>query len=356
MIDPRRHEEILTTVREMLDRGTLWLFEDPFVMREALQLLDPSLLDYLHFEEAVIQNRVLISEDLQKQEADLIFRVPSGPPGGQPQEDAYVFLVGEHFTVVPRGSVPRRFVGMTHQFWTGEEREMAARGLPPHEWRYAPVICVVLSFGRAHFDHSLDMRDWIRGGRELAAFAPSPRVLLLDLAEWEPAELTAQCTLAAYVLRVIRDVYGSAEAYRRAMEEALAGLGRLAEDDFERYRRAVWYLVQLTHHRRSQQEFSEVTPLIVGAVRQVSPQIGEEVEVVSITAAEAERQRGIQIGEEGAACGLRSLLLEVLTTKFGVESDAGTRDAVMAADLDRVSQWLARAATAPDLPSVGIRS
>ena len=93
---------------------------------------------------------------------------------------------------------------------------------------------------------------------------------------------------------------------------------------------------------------------------------------MSITAAEAERQRGIQIGEERgiqigeergiqigeerAACGLRSLLLEVLTTKFGVEPDAGTRDAVMSADLDRVSQWLARAATAPDLAGVGICS
>lgn len=95
-------------VREMLDRGTLWLYEDPLVMAETLSLIRPALVERLRFDQAVIQNRVLISDDLDKQETDLIYRVPLTTRGSDRDGDAYVFVLGEHFTEAPRSSLPLR--------------------------------------------------------------------------------------------------------------------------------------------------------------------------------------------------------------------------------------------------------
>src|SRR5690242_9632259 len=63
-------------VREFNDRGTLWLLEDPEFLRDLVRLLDSSLASELDFTRAERVNRSFIPADLQKQESDLIFKIP----------------------------------------------------------------------------------------------------------------------------------------------------------------------------------------------------------------------------------------------------------------------------------------
>lgn len=67
-------------IREFMDRGVLWLLEDPANTGELLRILEPDLATHLDFQRAQRVNRSLIPADLQKQESDLIFSVPYREP------------------------------------------------------------------------------------------------------------------------------------------------------------------------------------------------------------------------------------------------------------------------------------
>lgn len=69
----------LPPVREFNDRTTLWLLEDPLNLRDLLRIHSPELVENLDFAQAERINRSFIPADLQKEEADLIFRVPFLP-------------------------------------------------------------------------------------------------------------------------------------------------------------------------------------------------------------------------------------------------------------------------------------
>jgi hypothetical protein len=63
-------------IREFDDRSSLWLLEDPMLLRGLLQILDPSLVERLDFAHARRINRSFIPADLQKEESDLVYAVP----------------------------------------------------------------------------------------------------------------------------------------------------------------------------------------------------------------------------------------------------------------------------------------
>ena len=63
-------------VREFADRGTKWLLDLPENLRGLLRLAAENLAERLDFERAERINRTFIPEDLQKQEADVVYRVP----------------------------------------------------------------------------------------------------------------------------------------------------------------------------------------------------------------------------------------------------------------------------------------
>jgi predicted transposase YdaD len=79
-------------IREFNDRVTLWLLEDPASLRDLLRILEPDLAERLDFARAARVNRSFIPADLQKQESDLVFRVPAGAGTGE----VWVYLLVEH--------------------------------------------------------------------------------------------------------------------------------------------------------------------------------------------------------------------------------------------------------------------
>src|SRR5438445_4703637 len=66
----------LPLIREFDDRSSLWLLEDPQLLRGLLQILDPLLVERLDFARARRLNRSFIPADLHKEESDLVYAVP----------------------------------------------------------------------------------------------------------------------------------------------------------------------------------------------------------------------------------------------------------------------------------------
>lgn len=362
---PARLPDIARVVREMQDRGTIWLMTDPLTLQESLALVDPFLAAALRFEEAVLLNRVFIDADLNMSETDIIFRVPFAPPGETSVEGVYVFILGEHYSERPRNLAIRRIVHLMDQIWMGEEREMERQQLPPGQWKYAPVVPIVLSFGRSPWSQSLELADHCRVP-QLRGHMPTIRVLVLDTRAADRNRFADTPSIAAQVLSVIAAAHGSSDDYGKALARALARLRELAAGSIDRCRRALWFLTQLTYQRRPVNDNREFVPLIVQTARSLSPDIGEEVEMVFKTASEVDRdhwihvgeERGIQIGEErgiqiGASQGLRSALIQVLEGRFGPLS-ASQKSGVLTADLDRVSAWLAQAGQVAAIGELGL--
>src|SRR4051794_27255833 len=90
------HRPSPEVLREFNDRGTLWLLEDPENLRGVLQIREPDLAARLDFAQAVRVNRSFIPADLQKQESDLIFRVPFVRRPGDAGRDVWVYVLLEH--------------------------------------------------------------------------------------------------------------------------------------------------------------------------------------------------------------------------------------------------------------------
>ena len=63
-------------IREFSDRGVLWLLESPRNLHDLVALLSKDIAERLDFGRAERVNRSFIPEDLHKQEADLLYRVP----------------------------------------------------------------------------------------------------------------------------------------------------------------------------------------------------------------------------------------------------------------------------------------
>ncbi len=85
-------------VREFNDRATLWLLEDPMNLRDLLRIHRPDLAEHLDFAQALRINRSFIPADSQREEADLIFRVPFLVAGGEGRSPSavWIYLLLEH--------------------------------------------------------------------------------------------------------------------------------------------------------------------------------------------------------------------------------------------------------------------
>src|SRR5690242_10183281 len=85
-------EENEPPIREFADRGTLWLLESPENLRDLVRFLSAEIADRLDFGRAERINRSFIPDDLHKQEADLLYRVPFREGKGE----VWIYVLLEH--------------------------------------------------------------------------------------------------------------------------------------------------------------------------------------------------------------------------------------------------------------------
>ena len=350
----------LPSVREFNDRTTLWLLEDPLNLRDLLRIHRPELVKNLDFERAERINRSFIPADLQKEECDLLFRVPFRSPVGAETKRAesektetpslWIYLLLEHQSK-PDALMTLRILSYMLELWDTQRREWEARNAPLAECRLTPVVPFLFYTGEANWNTPLKFRAMFDVPDGFEPFIPSWETLFLNLHRTPPATLTSVLSSIGWALRALQVEKSSYEEFERVLREAMQGLEGLSEEQHGQWVRAAWYLALLINHRRPEPEGEPLFGLLREQSRQSKFYEQKETEAMYTLANKFEDQ-GI---EKGQQLSLRAVLEQILVKKFGTMPD-GLSETIADADLDTLNGWVVAASVANTLAEVGITS
>jgi len=118
-------------------------------VRGLLQIVEPALAERLDFADAERINRSFIPADLQKQESDLIFRVPFTADVTEPGREVWVYVLLERQSVPDPEMGLRLYLSMG-QLWDSQRHAWRNAKLPADQWQLHPVISLILYTGKRH--------------------------------------------------------------------------------------------------------------------------------------------------------------------------------------------------------------
>jgi predicted transposase/invertase (TIGR01784 family) len=299
-------EETEPPVREFADRGTIWLLDMPQNLRGLLKLVAADLVDKLDFTQAERQNRSFIPDNLQKQEADLLYKVPFQRGRGF----VWVYVLLEHQSR-PDRTMDFRLLSYMVQVWEGQVN--AAKAARKSVQIY-PILPLVFYTGKKKWKQLPTLQTLMELPTELEAFVPTWETLFLNLHE-TPAETLIQLGEAvALVLRAVQAVDESKETLAEALREAATRLDDLPDTVQAEIKKGLHYLYLLIKHKRAEEEQEDLFALL----DEVIERRAEELREIEMTGAEALIRKGrIEGREQGREEGQRELLLKLLTAKFG---------------------------------------
>lgn len=346
---PRRVE--LPPVREFNDRATLWLLEDPHNLRDLLKIRSPQLVEHLNFDRAERINRSFIPPDLQKEESDLLFRVPFvlRSVSGEVVGEVWVYVLLEHQSK-PDPIMPLRLLSYLLDLWNSMRREWEDANTPLAERRLPVVVPFVFYTGERNWNHSLAFVDMFAVPPGFERFVPSWETLFLDLRRTSAETLTSFVNAMGWALRALQAEQASYEEIERTLREAMSGLEQLDEELAGQWLRVAWYLLLLVTHRRSPEESPHLVELLQEQSRTSKFREREEWETMEISYADYLKEQG---RVEGEVKGLRSSLEIFLTARFG-KLPQQIQQAITTADTEKIHAWIKAGATANSLEEVGI--
>ena len=361
---PPRIDFDLPPVREFNDRTTLWLLEDPLNLRDLLRIHRPELAEHLDFTQAQRINRSFIPADLQKEEADLIFRVPflASSVEGEPPLAVWIYFLLEHQSR-PDAMMTLRLLSYMLELWEIQRREWDDRNAPLSERRLTPVLPFVFYTGEDNWTQPLEFRNMFDIPPGFEPFIPHWETLFLNLRQTPPETLTAFINAIGWALRTLQAENFSYGEFEIVLRESIRELGALPEEQFGQWLRAAWYVLLLIKHRRPDDEDVPLTDILLEQTRQSKFFEREETEIMYTGAdrlMEEGRREGRRAGreegrEEGAKTALRSFARQLLTQKFGALPETVVK-ALDEANVDALNKWGLAAASANTLAEVGIES
>ncbi len=189
---------------------------------------------------------------------------------------------------------------------------------------------------------------------ELRAFLPSHDSVFFSVSAADRGALMASGDPLGEILLLFRMEGAPVQEVASAVRGVFAGLEALARrGELERWYRLTWVVVGCIRHRRP---LDEVDRLLVAAKEAIEDASrGREVRVMAQTAAEADIEKGMAIGEQkGRIAGKRETLLRLMQLKFGALP--AEVEALLSGieDPGRLDDLLARIVTATSLGEMGL--
>ncbi len=334
-------------VREFADRGIRWLLEAPENLRGLFTVLSLDLSRSLDFPRMVVLPGTFIPANLRKQEADLVVRVPYREGEGEAVSEVLVYVLVEYQSL-PDLAMAYRLLSYMVALWDRQRRDLRKRRVPAKEWRFLPIVPLVLYTGTAPWDAPADLARLMDLPAPLAPFVPRFETLFLNLKATAPAELLRSGHPFAHLLRVIQEENAPAERLAAALRGAVAHLDTMAEAERDAWERALQYLVLLVYHRREPEQGRRLVEGMDYEIRAHGRREGADVaKTLYEEVVEKGRKEGILLTKRGDLLGL-------LVEKFGAVPEDMKQRVGGLTDIEMLDRYLKRVIHADSLDAMGL--
>ena len=273
------------------DRSIRWLLEEREFVRGLIDLIDDTIVAHLEFEKLTHINRSYIPDNLREQESDIVFTVPFRSE--EQTEELLIYILIEHQSTVDVTMASRVLFYMT-QIWDTQRRQWDSKNLPKSQWRYRPVIPIVLYTGEQKWSVPPSLSELMDSPEMFSRFIPKFDILFLSVKETDAVELTKTDHPIGWLFTVLQKEHANKDEISRALIDAAKHINTLGTEDKGQWRRAIFYLQ--SDHR-------------------------EEGEVMAQTMAEHLFKQGEKRGEKrgekkGETRAKRDSLLKLLSLRF----------------------------------------
>lgn len=330
------------------DRIIRWLLEEREFVRGLIDLIDSSIVTHLEFHKLKHVNRSYIPDNLREQESDIVFTVPLHR--GKQTEELLIYILIEHQSTVDVTMASRILFYMT-QIWDFQRREWDSKNKPKSQWRYRPIIPIILYTGDQKWKTPPSLEDLIENNDIFSRFVPKFEILFLSVKETDAAELCRTDHPIGWLLAVLQKEHASKKEISQALIEAVRHINTLDSEHIGQWRRAIFYLYLLILHRRPSVEHDELKTLVHQEVQQSTHR--EEGEVMAQTMADYLFEQGQKQGEKrGETRARREVLLRILSLKFETVPDPIIKKVSAMRSLSRLDTLIEKAATTQTLDEI----
>ena len=296
-------------IQHFPDRSVRWLLQDKENLRGLIEILAEQIAAHLDFTRLAQLNRSFVSDTLQEQESDLLFRVPF--QGGVETNELIIYILIEHQSTVDVTMGFRVFSYMD-QIWNVQRREWESAKVPRSEWRLRPILPIVFYTGTQPWNTPLSLTGIMDIPDALTRFVPSFDILFLSVKEAAASHLTRTDHPFGWLLTVLQKEHADKDMIRDTLQEAMSHLSALGTEHSEQLRRAVGYFLLLILHRRPTEEHAGLITILDQHTHDM--EVDTMAEVLTGTLLEQGIEQGI---EQGEIRGKRDAVLRALQIRFG---------------------------------------
>ena len=338
------------------DRIIRWLLEEQEFVRGLIDIIDDSIVAHLDFKKLTPVNRSYIPDNLREQESDIVFTVPF--LSSEETEELLIYILIEHQSTVDVTMASRVMFYMT-QIWDVQRREWDSKNRPKSQWRYRPIIPIVLYTGDQKWKTAPSLSELMDFPDLFSRFVPKFEILFLSIKETDAAELCRTDHPIGWLLTVLQKEHGNKEEISSALIEAVRHIDKLDTEHIGQWRRAIFYLYLLILHRRPSEEHDELKTLVHQEVQQSEHR--EEGKTMAQTMADYLFEQGQKQGQKqgqilgekrGETRARREVLLRILSLKFDTVPETIIKKVSSMRSLSRLDSLIEKAATTQSLDEI----
>ena len=335
-------------IREFKDRGTIWLLGSPTMFAALVSRAVPTIATRLDFERAVRLNRSFVPDDLRKRETDVAYRVPYRDSG----TGLLIDILTDHQSE-PDPVMSWRVLHQMDLLWEQTLREHEDRNIPRSEWKLNLVIPIVFYTGTRSWRGPAGIGEMIQAPGELDEFVPGHRTAFLSLHQIPEEVLRQQGDTLGKLLWAFRKVDAPVDEFSLAVDEAVAHLESLPEEEQGDWVRAMHFLLLLIRHNRTLPERKILMERVFDGATRHRERVEEFVKTDAEELIELGEREGRQKGrQEGLQKGLEVMqkgILTALSLRFGPAPEPVGAAVRSVSEAERLSDLLQRAWTCGSL-------
>jgi ElaB/YqjD/DUF883 family membrane-anchored ribosome-binding protein len=352
MVDRERLEPF---VRHFPENGLKVLLEMPGNVHDVMHILQVKALPRIDFARMAVERTHYVQRDYRHIESDVVLKAPLRVGRKGKQRWVTIYILIEH------QSEPDRFMAFhvleyVVMIYREQLRAAAPEDRPPDDFRFQPVLPIVLYSGTRTWDKLGKVADLVEFDEDLAEWAPSFEPLFLNLGQTSTETLAARGGPFGLLLRLIQQRRMRLEVFQETLTQAVRDLeNELATRERDRWLTLVSYRQALVLHERDPAERGPLLQSIQDSVK--NDRHRREVQEMAETIADALREEGMEMGRrEEAVRSRQETLLLLLREKFGKIPVGVVRRIEATDNLEQLNGWHRAVLRADKLADLGIPS